>query len=130
MKPHSNISIMQYAIWRLIFKWLPFVAGFIMMCHCILMLDGVHTTFVGFGAGISILWTIAFIAGSYTLQFCTLHRVFTLYCLLVTFCINYHAVVGFGKYFTITCCIDVIIGISLHIALLIKIHRHESIGEY
>lgn len=126
----KNLSLIQYAIWRIIFKWLPFVAGFIMMCHCFLLLNNVHTLFVGTSVGISVLWAIGFIAGSYTLRFCELHRLFTLYCLLVTFCINYEAAIGFGKYVMMARTIAFSIGLSLHIALAIRLYHHQRIDGY
>lgn len=118
----------KYKVGILLLKYIPIFMSFILLVHVGLLLIGIHTNIAENIAGISIMPAIVIIAMSEVLHFCLLHKLFTIYSLVVDFCINYHREIGFCDSLLYLRIIVFIIGISLFSYLFLHFKRYKRRG--
>lgn len=87
-------------------KYSPLIAGVMMLLHVALLLCGVHLHIAENIVGLPILPTIVCCVWSKAFGFCSMHRAFTIYTCIMTYCINYQSdtILGFGEGLLIARC--------------------------
>lgn len=78
-------------------KWLPMIAFFGLECHVMTLLTGKPSTLPEINFGTSVYTYIVLLAASYGLGFCVMHRLLITHAFLVTMCIYYQRLEGFGE---------------------------------
>lgn len=87
-------------IWRMsrvVVGVVPLIGSLVMLIHCALLLDGIHSYFTEWIFDCSVFGFIAWIIISFAFGFCWVHRAFCTYGMLISFCIDFQRTFGFGS---------------------------------
>ena len=120
IKDNKHIPAHLYVVCIALFKWLPIFSGVALMIDCLLLLMTMRPYFMALVFGTSVTDMIALMAASYTFRFCRLHREFILYAFIISFCVDYQVVYGFGEYLLHARVCTFIYGLSLLIRLILR----------
>ena len=119
-----NKKITEIAAWhdkcRTIVKYLPVLSALVMEIHTVFLLFEVRVPVAEITFGTSVYGCILMLFTSHGFGFCWLHRQFIFYSWLMTMCIHYQRVTGFGQYHTIAIWIMLIYGLILFALLFRK----------
>lgn len=116
-----SINHSKYKIALLIIKYCPILMGLIMYIHTILSYNGISLPIATTLAGSAIIPSIIIYSFSSILNFCYIHKAFTIYALANDLCINIHHYWGFGELTETLQMTSVIIGTILFVLLAFKI---------
>lgn len=116
----------QYKIGLIILKYAPILMAIIMYIHTILSLNGVNLPVATTVAGSAIIPSIIIIAISNMLQFCYIHKSFTIYSLITDLCINYQNYFGFGVLLYEIQYLIFLVGTLLFMLLFFKISHYHN----
>ncbi len=111
---HSNKEKICIAL----LKYVPVLSAFLMLLHVATLLLGV-TLFISEIIVLTIV-TIMVIFWSYCFKFCLVHRLTSIYTIIVLWCCYYHRFFGFGEYLEPIRLIMLYIGVVIFICLGIK----------
>lgn len=120
------INTMKYKIGLLSLKYIPVLMAFIMWIHTIFMLFDIHLSFTQTLAGSAIIPSILILSMSSMFRFCYLHKLLTLYSLLIDLCINYNKYVGFGYVRYEAYFIEFALGLILMVLLVSKLDCYSK----
>lgn len=81
----------------LFLKYIVVIGGLIMYLHNILLLTNDALLIADWTISLPILPYIVAITWSKAFEFCNIHRAFLTYICIMTYCIKFETVVGFGK---------------------------------
>jgi hypothetical protein len=116
-----SINHSKYKIALLIIKYCPILMGLIMYIHTILSYNGITLPIATTLAGSALIPSIIIYSFSNILNFCYIHKAFTIYALANDLCINIHHYWGLGEGTESIQMTSIIIGTILFILLAIKI---------
>ena len=120
-----HLKYSKYKMGLLIIKYCPMLMGLIMYLHAILSYQGIELPIASTLAGSAIIPSIIIFSISSMLNFCYIHKSFTLYALINDLCINYHYYFDFGEIFKLLQLISIIIGTVLFFLLSIKLKMYH-----
>lgn len=115
-------NIGKSIIWRtsrLVIGIIPLIGATVMLCHCVLLLCGIHFFMTEWIFDCSLLGAVAWIIVSLAYGFCWVHRAFITYGVVISCCIDYQRTFGFGSMLVPMRYIMVILGIAIF-AIFIK----------
>ncbi len=99
---------------------LPAVMCLVMTAHCALLLLGVSLPLAEYACGMSFLTCWLLMAFSRALRFCVLHRALIVHTMLVSACISFERIVGFGPALRPARVVMLAVGVSLLTAAAIR----------
>lgn len=111
----------------IVLKYAPVIAAFVMMCHTVLLLHHIETEVADWTFSLPIFPCIVCCLWSKTFNFCVLHRLFIIYTCVVSYCIKYQDIFGFGLTLTLFRIIIIILGLLLFIYLSLKKLKHLNL---
>lgn len=121
----ERISCTDYKLGILTIKYIPIIMFLIMWLHTGLLILGINGPCADTIAGSAIIPSILIFSMSHLFKFCYIHKLLTIYSLIIDLCINFHRYIGFG------CIIEemrlsmFIIGTILFFLLLLKFNKYR-----
>ena len=121
----ERISCTDYKFGILTIKYIPIIMFLIMWIHTGLLIIGVNGPCADTIAGSAIIPSILIFSMSHLFKFCYIHKLLTIYSLVVDLCINFQRYVGFGSTLNIFRIIIFILGTILFFLLLFKFKKYR-----
>lgn len=111
------INKRQYKLCVLMLKYIPIISAFLMILHIIVLLFGF--TLCISELIILTLVSLMILVWSHSLKFCTIHKFFIVYTLIILWFIYLHRFIGLGEYLEILRIGMLYLGVILFIGLII-----------
>lgn len=110
-------------------RTLPAVMCLVMTAHCALLLLGVSLPLAEYACGMSFLTCWLLMAFSRALRFCALHRALIIHTMLVSACISFERIIGFGAALRPARVVMLAVGAALLAAAVIRKSRCYGHGD-
>lgn len=121
----NTIRCIDYKIGLLALKYIPIIMFLIMWIHTGLLIFSISGPCADTIAGSAIIPSILILAISQMFKFCYIHKMLTIYSLVVDFCINFQRYIGFGIILYPMRVLLFIIGIIVFILLVTKFNKYR-----
>ena len=95
----ERINCTDYKLGILTIKYIPVLMFLIMWLHTGLLIFGINGPCADTIAGSAIIPSILIFSMSHIFKFCYIHKLLTIYALVVYLCINFQRLIGFGCLF-------------------------------
>ena len=130
----EGIKLADYRLALLSIKYIPVLMFLIMWIHTGLLILEINLGVADTIAGCAIIPSILILSISRMLQFCNIHKLLTIYSLLIDLCINWNRYIGFGVLLSPMRIFFFTIGTLLLIKLLINFKKYNrncvNLNEY
>ena len=121
----ERINCTDYKLGMLAIKYIPIIMFLIMWFHTGLLIFGINGPCADTIAGSAIIPSILIFSMSHLFKFCYIHKLLTIYSLVVDLCINFQRYIGFGYTLNIFRILMFIIGTILFFLLLCKFKKYR-----
>ena len=121
----ERINCTNYKLGILAIKYIPIIMFLIIWIHTGLLILGINGPCADTIAGSAIIPSILIFSMSNLFKFCYIHKLLTIYALVVNLCINFHRLVGFGYLVEEFRILMFIIGTILFFLLLLKFKKYR-----
>lgn len=121
----ERINCTDYKLGMLAIKYIPIIMFLIMWIHTGLLILGIDGPCADTIAGSAIIPSILIFSMSHIFKFCYIHKLLTIYSLVVDLCINFQRYIGFGYTLNIFRIIMFILGTILFFLLLFKFKKYR-----
>lgn len=122
----EGIRLADYKLALLSIKYIPVVMFLIMWIHTGLLILGINLGVADTIAGCAVIPSILILSISRMLHFCYIHKLLTVYSLLIDLCINWNRYVGFGILLSPIRVFFFTIGTLLLIKLLLNFRKYTK----
>lgn len=121
----ERINCTDYKLGMLAIKYIPTIMFLIMWIHTGLLIIGIDGPCADVIAGSAIIPSILIFSMSNLFKFCYIHKLLTIYALVVDLCINFQRLIGFGYIIEELRILMFIIGTILFFLLLLKFKKYR-----
>ena len=121
----ERINCTDYKLGILAIKYIPIIMFLIMWIHIGLLIFGINGPCADTIAGSAIIPSILIFSMSHLFKFCYIHKLLTIYSLVVDLCINFQRYVGFGYTLNTFRIIMFTLGTILFFLLLFKFKKYR-----
>lgn len=121
----ERINCTDYKLGMLAIKYIPIIMFLIMWIHTGLLILGIDGPCADVIAGSAIIPSILIFSMSNLFKFCYIHKLLTIYALVVDLCINFQRLIGFGYIVEELRTLMFIIGTILFFLLLFKFKKYR-----
>ena len=121
----ERINCADYKLGMLAIKYIPVIMFLIMWIHTGLLILGINGPCADVIAGSAIIPSILIFSMSNLFKFCYIHKLLTIYALVVDLCINLQRLIGFGYLVEELRILMFIIGTILFFLLLLKFKKYR-----
>ena len=121
----ERISCTDYKFGILTIKYIPIIMFLIMWIHTGLLILGINGPCTDVIAGSAIIPSILIFSMSNLFKFCYIHKLLTIYAIVVDLCINFQRLIGFGDLIEEFRILMFIIGTILFFLLLLKFKKYR-----
>ena len=122
----NTIRYIDYKIGLLALKYIPIIMFLIMWVHTGLLIFNISGPCADTIAGSAIIPSILILAISQVFKFCYIHKILTIYSLVIDFCINFQRYIGFGIILYPIRILMFIVGIIVFTLLVIKFNKYRK----
>ena len=121
----ERINCTDYKLGILAIKYIPIIMFLIIWIHTGLLIIGINGPCADVIAGSAIIPSILIFSMSNLFKFCYIHKLLTIYALVVDLCINFQRLIGFGYIVKELRILMFIIGTILFFLLLLKFKKYR-----
>ena len=121
----ERLNCTDYKLGILTIKYIPIIMFLIMWIHIGLLIFGINGPCADTIAGSAIIPSILIFSMSHLFKFCYIHKLLTIYSLVVDLCINFQRYVGFGYTLNTFRIIMFTLGTILFFLLLFKFKKYR-----